>query len=123
MAHPTLQIPILTLCAALSISGRLACAEEQPVSSDDVARITIDTETVKPRGAFIRAGFWAYTGDERIPVIAMVEGCKNGSGRISYNVLDPDKPEAPTKVAEWSAGGETMLDRMAAIMCQLAKGG
>jgi len=123
MAHPTLQIPALTLFAALAIFGRLACAEEQPVSSDDVARITIDTETVKPRGAFIRAGFWAYTGEERIPVIAMVEGCKNGSGRISYNVLDPDKPEAPPKVAEWSADGETMLDRMAAAMCQLAKGG
>jgi len=123
MAHPTLQISALTLFAALAISGRVACAEEQPVSSDDVARITIDTETVKPRGAFIRAGFWAYTGNERIPVIAMVEGCKKGSGRISYNILDPDKPEAPTKVAEWTAGGETMLDRMADAVCQHAKGG
>jgi hypothetical protein len=123
MAHPTAQISALTLVAALAIFGRIAFAEEQPVGSDDVARITIDTETVKPRGAFIRAGFWAYTGDERIPVIAMVEGCKNGSGRISYNVLDPDKPEAPTKVAEWSARGETMLDRMADAVCQFAKGG
>ena len=123
MAHPTLKLSALTLFAALVVCGRVACAEEQPVSSDDVARITIDTETVKPRGAFVRAGFWAYTGDERIPVIAMVEGCKNGSGRISYNVLDPDKPEAPTKVAQWSAGGATMLDRMADAVCQHAKGG
>ena len=53
----------------------------------------------------------------------MVEGCKNGSGRISYNILDPVKPEAPTKVAGWSAGGETMLDRMADAVCQHAKGG
>ena len=123
MAHPTWQIPALTLFAVLAVADRVACAEEQPVGSDDVARITIDTDTVKPRGAFIRAGFWAYTGDERIPVVAMVEGCNNGSGRISYNVLDPDKPEAPTKVAEWNASGDRMLDRMATAMCQHAKGG
>ena len=123
MRNSALKTSTVALLAVFATGGRLAAADEQPVSSDEMARITIDTDTVKPKGAFVRAGFWAYTADERIPVVAMIEGCRNGAGRISYNVLDPDKPEAPTKVAEWDGNGRTMLDRMADAACQRARGG
>ncbi len=109
--------------AALAVSTRAVYAEEQPVASDQVGKVTIDTDSVQPQGRYVRAGFWAYTGDARVALIALVDGCENKSGKISYRVLDPQDPDSATNVSLWNLGGERVIDRMAVAACQHAKHG
>ncbi len=112
----------LSLLAALAMSSRAIYAGEQPVANDENSRVTIETESVQPAGQYIQASFWAYTGKDRIPVAALVDGCDKGSGKISYKV-NPEDPGAFAKVNLWKSDGEQVTDRMAAAACRHAKHG
>ena len=124
MKRPTSRGSLaLALLATLAVSARAIYAEEQPVASAERAKITIDTGSAQPLGQYLRAGFWAYTDDARIPVIALIDGCEKNSGKISYTVLGPQDPDNATEVSLWNIGGDRLIDRMAAAACQHAKGG
>jgi hypothetical protein len=112
----------LALLATLTVSTT-AHGEEKPVASDEEGKVTLDTDSVQAKGQSVRARFWTYTGDARVPVVATVDGCDKGSGKISYNVLDPQDPETDAKVGLWNSGGDKVIDRMAAAACEHAKGG
>jgi hypothetical protein len=112
----------LALLATLTVSTA-AHGEEKPVASDEEGKVTLDTDSVQVKGQYVRARFWSYTGDARVPVVAMVEGCDKGSGKISYNVLDPQNPETDAKVGLWNSAGDKVIDRMAAAACEHAKRG
>jgi hypothetical protein len=107
----------------LVVPARAAYAEEQPVASDEVGTVTLDTDSVQPDGQYVRAGFWTYTGDTRIPVIALIDGCEKNSGKISYTVLGPQESDNATGVSLWNLAGDRLIDKMAASACQHAKSG
>jgi hypothetical protein len=107
----------------LVVSARAAYAEEQPVASDEVGTVTIDTDSVQPDGQYVRAGFWTYTRDARISVVALIDGCEKNSGKISYTVLGPQEPDNATGVSLWNIAGDRLIDKMAASACQHAKSG
>src|SRR5262249_476018 len=115
-----LALASLTICA---VSASVVRAEERGVAADQTGRVTIDIESVQPQGQYVVAGFWAYTGEARVPVIAMIDGCANHSGRIGYRVLDPQDPDRSPNVSGWTSGGDRILDKMAAAACQHAKRG
>jgi len=104
-----------------SLSASSVLAEERAVAADQMGRVTIDTESVQPQGQYVVAGFWAYTGDARIPVIAMIDGCERRAGRIGYRVLDPQDPDRSPNVSAWNSGGDRIIDKMAAAACQHAR--
>ena len=81
----------VALLAMLVVSLPAAYAEEQPVASDEAGTVMIDTDSVQQRGQYVRASFWTYTGDARIPVVALIDGCEKNSGKISYVVLGPQE--------------------------------
>jgi hypothetical protein len=113
----------VALLAILVISAGVTDAEEQSVASDEAGTVTIDTDSVQPQGQYVRAGFWTYTGDARIPVIALIDGCEKNSGKISYTVLGPQEPDNATGVSLWNIAGDRLIDKMAAAACQHAKSG
>ena len=115
------KTPVLALLAAIVTSTGVYAAE-QPIASDDSGKVTIDTDTVQPAGAYVQAGFWAYSGDSRIAVLAMIEGCDQGRGRIQYKA-NPDNAAMPMKVSLWKSDGEQITDKMATAACQHAKRG
>jgi hypothetical protein len=92
------------------------------VANDENSRVTIETESVQSAGQYVQANFWAYTGNDRVAVAALVDGCDKGSGRISYKV-NPQDPGAFAKVNPWKSDGEQVTDRMAAAACRHAKHG
>ena len=98
-----------------------AYAEEESIASDESGKVTIDTDTVQPSGAYVLAGFWAYSGDSRVAILAMIEGCDQGRGRIEYKA-NPDNAATPTKVGLWKSDGEQITDKMARAACEHAKG-
>ena len=113
----------LAVLATLTVSTA-AHGEEKPVASDEEGKVTLDTDSVQAKGQYVRARFWSYAGDARVPVVATVDGCDKGSGKISYNVLDPQNPETDdAKVGLWNSAGDKVIDRMAAAACEYAKGG
>jgi|SRR5262245_49137394 len=73
----------LALLATLTVSTA-AHGEEKPVASDEEGKVTLDTDSVQAKGQYVRARFWSYAGDARVPVVATVDGCDKGSGKISY---------------------------------------
>jgi hypothetical protein len=111
----------LASLATCAVSATSVLAEERAVAVDQMGRVTIDTESVQPQGRYVVAGFWAYTGDARVPVIAMIDGCANRGGRIGYRVLDPEDPDRSANVSAWNSGGDRIIDKMAAAACQHAK--
>ena len=113
----------VALLATLVVSVPAAYAEEHPVASDEAGTVTIDTDSVQPEGQYVRAGFWAYTDDTRIPIIALIDGCEKNSGKISYAVLGPQEPDNATGVSLWDRAGVRLIDKMAASACQHAKSG
>ena len=113
----------VALVAMLVVSARVAHAEEQPVASDEAGTVTIDTDSIQSHSQYVRAGFWRYTGDARIPVVALIDGCKKNSGNISYTVLGPQEPDNATGVSLWNRAGARLIDKMAASACQHAKSG
>ena len=123
MKHPTFgTTPVLSVVAALALTTQMAHAVEQPVATDENSRVTIETSSVQPAGRYVQAAFWAYSGEERIPVAAVVDGCDRGSGKISYRV-DPEDPGAFEKVNLWSVDGGQLTDKMAAAACRHANRG
>ena len=113
-----LALASLVTCA---VSASAVLAEERAVAVDQIGRVTIDTDSVQPQGQYVVAGFWAYTGDARIPVIAMIDGCARRTGRIGYRVLDPQDPDRSPNVSAWNSGGDRIIDKMAAAACQHAR--
>ena len=113
-----LALASLVTCA---VSAAAVLAEERAVAVDQIGTVTIDTDSVQPQGRYVVAGFWAYTGDARVPVIAMVDGCARRAGRIGYRVLDPQDPDRSANVSAWNSGGDRIIDKMAAAACQHAK--
>jgi hypothetical protein len=113
----------MLVVSVLAVSVPGAYAEEQPVASDEAGTVTIDTDSVQQRGQYVRAGFWTYTGDARIPVIALIDGCEKNSGKISYAVLGSQEPDYATEVSLWTIVGDRLIDKMAASACQHAKSG
>jgi hypothetical protein len=113
---------VLSTLAVVGLATQAARAVEQPVATDENSRVTIETSSVQPAGRYVQAAFWAYTGDERIPVAALVDGCDRGSGKITYRV-DPDDPGAFEKINLWSADGGQLTDKMAAAACRHANRG
>jgi hypothetical protein len=122
MKHSVLRSAFPLAVYAATLGSLCAYAEEQPIASDESGRVTIDTESVQPSGAYVQAGFWAYSGQQKVAVIAMIEGCDQGRGRIQYKA-DPNNPGTPMKVGLWKAGGEQITDKMASAACERAKGG
>jgi hypothetical protein len=123
MKHSTFNTSaVLSVIAALALTTQMAHAAEQPVANDENSRVTIETSSVQPAGRYVQAAFWAYTGDERIPVAAVVDGCDRGSGKITYRV-DPEDPGAFEKINLWSADGGQLTDKMAAAACRHANRG
>lgn len=123
MKHSTFNTSsALSVIAALVLSPQMANAAEQPVATDENSRVTIETSSVQPAGRYVQAAFWAYSGDERIPVAAVVDGCDRGSGKITYRV-DPEDPGAFEKVNLWSVDGGQLTDKMAAAACRHANRG
>jgi hypothetical protein len=100
-----------------------AYAEEEPVASDEAGIVTIETDTVQQRDQYVRANFWTYTGDGRIPIIALIDGCEKNSGRISYTVLGSQELDSATGVSLWTIVGDRLIDKMAASACQHSKSG
>ena len=88
----------LALLATLTVSTA-AHGEEKPAASDEEGKVTLDTDSLQVNGQYVRARFWSYTGDARVPVVAMVEGCDKGSGKISYNV-HLEQPHALIEAAQ-----------------------
>jgi hypothetical protein len=120
MRHSTLRMSsVLSAIAVLGLATQAARAAEQPVANDENSRVTIETSSVQPAGRYVQAAFWAYAGDERIPVAAVVDGCDRGSGKISYRV-DPEDPGAFEKINLWSVDGGQLTDKMAAAACRHA---
>ena len=105
--------------ALIATSGLYA--KEQLVAKDQSAKVTIETENVQRSGSSVEAGFCAYTGDHRIAVIAMVEGCDQGRGRIMYKKADPIDPATPLNVRLWTSAGDQITDKMAAAACRNAE--
>ena len=123
MRHSILRmISVLSATAALGLAAQVVHAAEQPVAMDENSRVTIETSSVQPSGRYVQAAFWAYTGDERIPVAAVVDGCDRGSGKITYRV-NPEDPGAFEKINLWSADGGQLTDKMAAAACRHANRG
>jgi hypothetical protein len=119
----SLMSAAVALLPILAVSAGGAYAEEQPVASDKTGTITIDTDSVQPRDEYVRAGFWAYAGDSRVPVIALIEGCEKHAGTISYTVIGAQEPDNAIGVSTWNIAGHRMVDKMAASACQHAKRG
>jgi hypothetical protein len=105
--------------ALMVISG--VYAKEQLVTRDPSGKVTIETENVQRSGPSVEAGFWAYAGDRRVAVIAMVEGCDQGRGRIKYRKADSRDPDTPLNVRLWTLAGDEVTDKMAAAACRNAK--
>jgi hypothetical protein len=123
MTHTTSRTSwVLSSVVALILAAPAARAAEQPVARDEKSRVTIETSSVQPAGRYIQAAFWAYTGNERIPVAALVDGCDKGSGNIAYRV-DPDDPGAFEEVNLWNADGGKLTDKMAVAACEQANRG
>ena len=112
----------LPVVAMLALMAQMTHAAEQPVATDENSRVTIETSSVQPAGRYVQAAFWAYSGDERIPVAAVVDGCDRGSGKITYRV-DPEDPGAFEKVNLWSVDGGQLTDKMAVAACRHANRG
>ena len=112
----------LSLLAAVAFSSRAIYAGEQPVATDENRRVTLETESVQRAGQYVQANFWAYTGNDRFPIAALVDGCDKGSGKISYKV-NPQDPGALANVDLWKSEGEQVTDKMAAAACLHAKRG
>ena len=106
---------------ACAVSASNVLAEERAVAVDEIGRVTIDTDSVQPQGQYVVAGFWAYTGDARVLVIAMIDGCARRAGRIGYRVLDPQDPDRSANVSAWNSTGGRIVDKMATAACQHAR--
>jgi hypothetical protein len=107
--------------ALTAITG--AYAGERLIAEDQGGgKVTIDTDSVHQSGSYVQAGLGAYSGDDRIALIAMVEGCDQGHGGIRYKA-DPTNPATPLKVALWTSSGEQITDKMAVAACQHANNG
>ena len=111
----------LGLFGVCTTSAPMALAEERAVAIDQIGRVTIDTESVQPQGQYVIAAFWAYTGNARVPVIAMIDGCEKRVGRIGYRVLDPQDRDREANISAWASGGDRIVDKMAVAACQHAK--
>src|SRR5262249_6410635 len=94
-------------------------AEEQLIAESQSGKVTIDTDSVQRTGSAVEAGFWAYSGAERIAVVAQVEGCDQGQGRIKYKA-DPANPGTRIRAGRWASDGEEITDRMAVAACEQA---
>jgi hypothetical protein len=111
----------LALLTTLAVSTAAIYGGEKPVASDEEGKVTLDADSVQAKGQYVRARFWTYTGEARVPVVATVDGCDKGSGKISYSVLDPQNSKRDAKVGLWDSDGDKVIDRMAAAACEHAK--
>ena len=101
------------------VASTAAFAEEQVIAESETGKVTIDTESVQRNGTAVEAGYWAYSGAERVAVIARVEGCDEGQGRIKYKA-DPANPGTQVKGGQWTSAGGGITDRLAVAACEQA---
>ena len=95
-------------------------AKEKLIAETENGKVTIDTESVQRRGFDVEAGFWAYSGVERTALIATVEGCDQGQGRIKYKAGPADPPSTRVRIERWTGAGRQTADKMAAAACEQA---
>ena len=102
------------------VAANAVYAKEQLIAETESGKVTIDTESVQRTGFDIQAGFWTYYGTERTAVVARVEGCDQGQGRIKYKADPADPASTQVKIERWTSTGRQMADRMAAAACERA---
>ncbi len=101
------------------LASTAAYAEEQLIAESQRGKVTIETESVQRNGSAVEAGYWAYSGAERVAVVARVEGCDQGQGGIKYKA-DPANPGTQVRGGQWTAEGKGITDRMAVAACEQA---
>jgi len=101
------------------VASTAVYAEEQLVAESQGGKVTIETESVQRNGSAVEAGYWAYSGPERVAVVARVEGCDQRQGRIKYKA-DPANPGTQVRGGQWTSDGEQITDRMAVAACEQA---
>ncbi len=102
------------------LASTTAHGKEQVIAETEGGKVTIETESVQRKGPAVEAGFWAYSGGERTAVVAKVEGCDQGEGRIKYEA-DPANPGAHPSVGRWTSARRQVVDKMAAAACEQAE--
>jgi len=102
------------------VASTAAYGKEEVIAETEGGKVTIETESVQRNGPTVEAGFWAYSGGERTAVVAKVEGCDQGEGRIKYEAF-PANPGAKASIGRWTSTRRQVVDKMAAAACEQAE--